>query len=45
MRIVYSASYDQMYGDLKRNEQLMVDDAIALFREDPFHPALVNHPL
>lgn len=45
MKIFSSRRFDRQYKELQRSERERVDDRLALFREDEFHPLLNNHPL
>ncbi len=45
MKITYSKSFDKNFKSLERYEQEYVLEAITLFKENPYHPALRNHSL
>lgn len=45
MNVVFKKSFTKEYRDLFYRQKERVDAVILLFREDPYHPTLKNHPL
>ncbi len=45
MKIVFAKRMTKQYEKLSEREREHVDEAIALFRKNPFAAALRNHPL
>jgi len=45
MRIVTKSSYDKTYQKLQKRDQIAVDNALALFIENPRNEKLRNHAL
>ena len=45
MKILFAKRMMKQYWKLRDTERRRVDDAIALFRQDPFAPSLHNHAL
>lgn len=45
MKLYFHRDFEKRYKQLKGNEQTRVLERISLFRENPFHPVLENHPL
>lgn len=45
MKVLFSKRMAKQYAKLSLKDRKRVDDAIALFRQDPFAASLYNHPL
>jgi addiction module RelE/StbE family toxin len=46
MRVIhYSDSFNKRFATLPKKIQRRAFERIALFKDDPFHPILNNHPL
>jgi addiction module RelE/StbE family toxin len=45
MDIVFERSFIRKFRKLNKRDQAAVEAAIDLFKQDPFSPALRNHPL
>jgi len=45
MKIRFHKNFDKQYGKLKKEQKERVKKRLALFLENPLHPALGNHPL
>lgn len=45
MKLYFHKKFEKQYGRLQKQEQKRVQERIGLFRENPFHPVLENHPL
>ena len=45
MKLYFHKKFEKQYRRLQKQEQKRVQERISLFRENPFHPVLENHPL
>lgn len=45
MKLYFHKKFEKQYKRLRKNEQQRVRERITLFRTNPFHPTLENHPL
>ena len=45
MKLFFHREFEKRYKRLRKNEQKRVWERIGLFRENPLHPILENHPL
>lgn len=45
MRIIFHKKFDKQYAKLPDAQKKRFENAIVLFRSDPYHHDLYNHPL
>ena len=45
MKLYFHRDFEKRYKRLKKSEQKRTQERIQLFRENPLHPILENHPL